>query len=62
MDSLEYVFLCVHIFFATPFLRDIVVLFAPYALPLGVLFFFFQAEDVIRARDVTGVQTCALPI
>src|SRR5699024_12010972 len=25
-------------------------------------FFFFQAEDGIRARNVTGVQTCALPI
>src|SRR6266851_9252365 len=25
-------------------------------------FFFFQAEDGIRGRDVTGVQTCALPI
>src|SRR5208283_1359075 len=24
--------------------------------------FFFQAEDGIRSRDVTGVQTCALPI
>src|SRR5437667_10617382 len=24
--------------------------------------FFSQAEDGIRARDVTGVQTCALPI
>src|SRR6266498_725769 len=24
--------------------------------------FFFQAEDGIRAADVTGVQTCALPI
>src|SRR5437773_7410575 len=24
--------------------------------------FFFQAEDGIRGRDVTGVQTCALPI
>ena len=24
--------------------------------------FFFQAEDGIRFRDVTGVQTCALPI
>jgi len=23
---------------------------------------FFQAEDGIRDRDVTGVQTCALPI
>src|SRR6266513_2104874 len=25
-------------------------------------FFFFQAEDCIRGRNVTGVQTCALPI
>src|SRR6266705_6163381 len=25
-------------------------------------FFFFQAADGIRARTVTGVQTCALPI
>src|SRR5437773_9561397 len=24
--------------------------------------FFFQVEDGIRDRDVTGVQTCALPI
>src|SRR5229473_3696543 len=27
-----------------------------------VYFFFFQAEDGIRAKLVTGVQTCALPI
>src|SRR6267143_2348642 len=26
------------------------------------MFFFFQAEDGIRAGTVTGVQTCALPI
>src|SRR5699024_12546651 len=26
------------------------------------MFFFFQAEDGIRYRNVTGVQTCALPI
>src|SRR5690606_7802725 len=26
------------------------------------MFFFFQAEDGIRAFHVTGVQTCALPI
>src|SRR5437773_3985569 len=33
-------------------------------LALHFLFFifFFQAEDGIRDRDVTGVQTCALPI
>src|SRR5699024_11599943 len=29
----------------------------------GVIWlFFFQAEDGIRDRNVTGVQTCALPI
>src|SRR2546425_9768473 len=27
-----------------------------------MLFFFFQAEDGIRDKLVTGVQTCALPI
>src|SRR5207249_6677967 len=26
------------------------------------IFFFFQAEDGIRDRNGTGVQTCALPI
>src|SRR5215813_14337729 len=29
---------------------------------LVTVFFFFQAEDGIRDADVTGVQTCALPI
>src|SRR5438067_5202944 len=29
---------------------------------LSSFFFFFQAEDGIRDRNVTGVQTCALPI
>src|SRR3989442_11593924 len=29
---------------------------------VAVFFFFFQAEDGIRDADVTGVQTCALPI
>src|SRR5699024_5124288 len=29
---------------------------------LFVMYFFFQAEDGIRDRNVTGVQTCALPI
>src|SRR6266704_6401111 len=32
---------------------------APYVLKKA---FFFQAEDGIRVRNVTGVQTCALPI
>src|SRR5207249_7517504 len=29
---------------------------------LQYIYFFFQAEDGIRDRNVTGVQTCALPI
>ena len=29
---------------------------------VGGVFFLFQAEDGIRDRLVTGVQTCALPI
>src|SRR5699024_11547772 len=29
---------------------------------LLLVYFFFQAEDGIRDRNVTGVQTCALPI
>src|SRR5207248_3374855 len=29
---------------------------------LILFYFFFQAEDGIRDRTVTGVQTCALPI
>src|SRR5207249_7477199 len=32
------------------------------AEPTLFMFFFFQAEDGIRDRNVTGVQTCALPI
>src|SRR3984885_6446799 len=31
-------------------------------MPSSSPFFFFQAEDGIRDADVTGVQTCALPI
>src|SRR5579883_3072388 len=34
----------------------------PRAKVLEPRFFFFQAEDGIRAFHVTGVQTCALPI
>src|SRR5215468_12357407 len=33
-----------------------------FLLLLMIFFFFFQAEDGIRDRDVTGVQTCDLPI
>src|SRR5271167_646318 len=31
-------------------------------MPTRYHLFFFQAEDGIRDRNVTGVQTCALPI
>src|SRR5437867_7432243 len=33
-----------------------------YDSDIVLLFFFVQAEDGIRDRTVTGVQTCALPI
>src|SRR5205823_8308895 len=32
------------------------------AVMTSILVFFFQAEDGIRDKLVTGVQTCALPI
>src|SRR5205823_11472476 len=37
---------------------------SPFVLDrsLSFFFFFFQAEDGIRDKLVTGVQTCALPI
>src|SRR5699024_9264423 len=36
----------------------------PYVKKYGISarYLFFQAEDGIRDRNVTGVQTCALPI
>src|SRR2546423_11858153 len=34
----------------------------PRRSPAGQSCFFFQAEDGIRDKLVTGVQTCALPI
>src|SRR2546425_3935079 len=33
-----------------------------HSLLVFILFFFFKAEDGIRDKLVTGVQTCALPI
>src|SRR5699024_12166664 len=33
-----------------------------YSILIHHFLFFFQAEDGIRDRNVTGVQTCALPI
>src|SRR5699024_12764341 len=43
-----------HVFFACSMLAD--------GGRCTCLFFCFQAEDGIRDRNVTGVQTCALPI
>src|SRR5699024_2473988 len=34
----------------------------PFSFRNSLSLFFFQAEDGIRHRNVTGVQTCALPI
>src|SRR5690554_5649590 len=54
--------LCIFFFVAAV----IILLLFRFFLFLCVLFFcfffFFQAEDGIRDADVTGVQTCALPI
>src|SRR6266404_3175342 len=36
--------------------------FISFPKAIFVYFFFFQAEDGIRDKLVTGVQTCALPI
>src|SRR5699024_11390181 len=36
--------------------------FFPFVVYRSPTFFFFQADDGIRNRNVTGVQTCALPI
>src|SRR5207248_4423379 len=40
---------------------DVIFFFQVYLYNI-IFFFFFQAEDGIRDRTVTGVQTCALPI
>src|SRR5690554_4715570 len=49
---------------AAPYLLECLsILFRfSFHLFLWYFFFFFQAEDGIRDADVTGVQTCALPI
>src|SRR5438067_5961046 len=50
MVGIFFIFFCLFFFF---FLVFFLFFF---------FFFFFQAEDGIRDRNVTGVQTCALPI
>src|SRR5436305_4234883 len=40
----------------------IILYFLFFVVCIFFFFFFFQAEDGIRDADVTGVQTCALPI
>src|SRR5437867_12453044 len=41
---------------------NMILSFSVFFIYLYFVFFFFQAEDGIRDRTVTGVQTCALPI
>src|SRR5699024_12181936 len=44
-------------------LRTVIIIFVCRSFSETYLYyFFFQAEDGIRDRNVTGVQTCALPI
>src|SRR5437667_9228364 len=50
-STLNFFFCCFFVFF-----------FVMFVSFFFFFFFFFQAEDGIRGRDVTGVQTCALPI
>src|SRR5690554_3939441 len=52
--SFFFIYFSFFIFFIFFFFLLLVVFF--------FFFFFFQAEDGIRDADVTGVQTCALPI
>src|SRR3989442_4310643 len=46
----------------TAWLSEVPAVIAPVVAVVGGTVFFFQAEDGIRDADVTGVQTCALPI
>src|SRR3989441_654142 len=46
----------------TMVVKEIVSIDRLYEVQVGDFFFFFQAEDGIRDKLVTGVQTCALPI
>src|SRR5699024_11712866 len=46
--------------YTSAFVCTILLTYALFELVL--FYFFFQAEDGIRDRNVTGVQTCALPI
>src|SRR5205823_9820967 len=41
---------------------ELINVWRAYGKSIIVIFFFFQAEDGIRDKLVTGVQTCALPI
>src|SRR5699024_11386169 len=45
-----------------PTFSDVIMFTCLPILYIFICFFFFQAEDGIRDRNVTGVQTCALPI
>src|SRR2546425_5074702 len=58
---------CISPVFKSPLRRSspgipLAILFRIVVLYTSCFFFFFQAEDGIRDKLVTGVQTCALPI
>src|SRR5690554_7347965 len=54
--------LCIFFFVAAVIILLLFRFFLFYLFLFFCFFFFFQAEDGIRDADVTGVQTCALPI
>src|SRR5438067_8798422 len=59
--TLVSIIFCWYLLCFVYFLYDIFFLLL-YFVSIFFFFFFFQAEDGIRDRNVTEVQTCALPI
>src|SRR3989442_9488337 len=57
MFALFVLYRCVHVLLQEHYSLRVAQVSASHTF-----FFFFQAEDGIRDADVTGVQTCALPI
>src|SRR5205823_8688886 len=49
-------------YYCLPLMKFISHVSFSYMLIVFLFVFFFQAEDGIRDKLVTGVQTCALPI
>src|SRR5690554_7554784 len=64
LSVMRYIFFSVLLYLLCFFLVFVVYMcfFFSLSFHFFFFFFFFQAEDGIRDADVTGVQTCALPI